>query len=141
MIRYHSVSPLVIVKILYFSYLFIYSSFFLPDFVHNTSLCFNYSIIMKISMINNLHLKFLLKTFHSNQSWMTSSRRHFVFFRFCHLILHIFRIVYYLIIPYANINFRSICSAILYSWAGVREDVYIRASQNFKMLKNQLWSI
>ena len=44
-----------------------------------TCISFHYSINMKISMINDLHMKSPLEVFHDNQSCMTSSRRHFVF--------------------------------------------------------------
>ena len=56
------------------------SSFFLPDFVRATSISFHHSIIMKIFMIINIHMKLILETFHKNQSCMTSRRPHFVFF-------------------------------------------------------------
>ena len=47
---------------------------------------------MKISMIINIHVKNRWFAFHDDQSCMTSSRRHFVFSRFSHVIDHIFLI-------------------------------------------------
>ena len=70
--------------------IFLYSSFFLPEFVKATSISFHHSIIMKIIMIINIHMKLYISIFHENQSCMTSRRRHFVFFTLSHVIDHIF---------------------------------------------------
>ena len=132
-----SVSPLVIVRIFF---IFLYSSFFLPDFVRATSISFHYSIIMKIFMIINIHMKFPLETFHDNRSRMTSRRRHFVFFTLSHIIAHIFLTERHFQNSFHRHKFQGNIYRYVHSWPRARHDARVRARQKLKMLKIQLWS-